>query len=78
MGNDPETRLIHLPGSLHLSRLQLFKESVVDPQVDVTAPESFLGHGWEVGDGTFVYFPHRRQLSLPFLQARVVEPDVVV
>jgi hypothetical protein len=30
---------VHLPSSLHILCLQLFKESIIDPQVDVATPE---------------------------------------
>jgi hypothetical protein len=30
---------VHLPSSLHIFCLQLFKESIIDPQVDVATPE---------------------------------------
>jgi len=33
---------VHLPSSLHILCLQLFKESIIDPQVDVATPEWFF------------------------------------
>jgi hypothetical protein len=34
-----EAILVHLPSSLHILCFQLFKESIIDPEVDVAAPE---------------------------------------
>jgi hypothetical protein len=33
---------VHLPSSLYILCLQLFKESIIDPQVDVATPEWFF------------------------------------
>ena len=42
MGEDVKGSTIHLARPLRILRFQLFIQSIVDPQVDVTAPVSLL------------------------------------
>lgn len=58
--------------------LQLFVQSVVDPQVDVPFPVSLLLDGGNVGDGSLVNLSHRVGVRVVLHQAEVIKPRVVV
>lgn len=57
---------------------QLFVQSIVDPQVDVSSPVSLLLNGWDVGDGSLVDVSHRVGVGVILHQTKVVEPSIVV
>lgn len=58
--------------------LQLFVQSVVDPQIDVSFPVSLLLDGGDVGDGSLINLSHCVGVGVVLHQAKVVEPCVVV
>lgn len=57
---------------------QLFIQSIVDPQVDVSPPVSLLLDGWDVGDGSLINISHRVRVGVVLHQTKVVEPSIVV
>lgn len=52
-----ETSSIDFSGSLHVLSLQLLKESIVDPQVDVPLPVALLWGRRNVGDCSLIHLP---------------------
>ena len=71
-------------GSVDLARAggvagdELFKDGVLEPEVDVAPPEALLGDGRHAGDGALVDGADLRDVAVLLLEADVVEPDVVV
>lgn len=57
---------------------QLFIQSIVDPQVDVSSPMSLLLNGWDVGDGSLINVSDRVRVGVVLHQTKVVEPSIIV
>lgn len=57
---------------------QLFIQSIVDPQVDVSSPMSLLLNGWDVGDGSLINVSDRVRVCVVLHQTKVVEPSIII
>ena len=55
MGYELETGSVDLPGAFGILSLQLLKEGVVDPQIDVALPIPLLSGGRHIGDSTLIH-----------------------
>lgn len=58
--------------------LQLFIQSIVDPQVDVSFPVSLLLDGGHVGDGSLINLSYCVWVGIILHQTKVIKPGVVV
>lgn len=57
---------------------QLFVQSIIDPQVDVSFPVSLLLDGGYVGDGSLINLSYCVWVSVILHQTKVIKPGVVV
>ena len=46
---------VHLPGALHVLGLQLLKQGIIDPQVDIPLPVSLFWGRWYVCNCSLVH-----------------------
>ena len=50
-----EARSVDLPGTVGLLRVELLKQSILDPEVYVPLPVPLLRRRWEVGDRPLIH-----------------------
>jgi hypothetical protein len=78
MGQKIETGRVYLTTPIDICSLQLFKQRVVNPQVDVPAPVALLLRRRYVGNGTFVRLSNGVFVSVILGQSEQIKPGVVV
>ena len=64
MRDDFEAGAIHLPGALYVLGLQLLKQGIVDPQVNISLPVSLLWGRWYVCNCSLVHLNVRSMLRM--------------
>jgi hypothetical protein len=55
--NELETRIINLACFLIVFSFKFFVDSVVDPEINISAPEGLFGNERYVGDSALISFP---------------------
>lgn len=88
MGHKLDSRLVNVSCPVVVLRVDLLEGSILQPQVDVPAPESLLGGRRDVGNGALVHLADAGRVGILsvlllgpvgiLLEARKREPRVVV
>mmetsp|Transcript_24495 Transcript_24495/g.53515 ORF Transcript_24495/g.53515 Transcript_24495/m.53515 type:complete len:540 (+) Transcript_24495:1130-2749(+) len=73
-----EAGAVDLTRPVRLPRVQLLKQGVLDPQVDVPLPVPLFMRRRQVGHSTLVHLSYAVNVARPLLQLDVVKPVVVV
>ena len=65
--------------TLSIIRNLLFEQSIVEPEINVSFPESFLRHWWHILNCTLEDRPRTFDISVGLLfQSTVIKPQIVV
>lgn len=65
MGYELQTSSIDFSGAVHVLGLQLLKQSIVDPQVDVALPVALLWCWWNVTNCSLIHLPRKLSNLVP-------------